>query len=88
MNQFSPTRFLPETLSRRLDFCLQTLMNFNVLEFEADFRNPIFLCVEYNVQISFHIYFMFHACSHSTFRVIFTRRSLHFHILGENGSQS
>ena len=42
MNPFFPTSFLPETLSRKLDFCLLTLMRFNVLEFDADIKNQIF----------------------------------------------
>ena len=37
-----PASFLPKTLSRKLDFCLLTLMNFNALEFTADFKNRIF----------------------------------------------
>ena len=36
------TSFLPKTLSRKLDFCLLTLMNFNVLEFKTDLKNRIF----------------------------------------------
>ena len=42
MNPLFPTSFLPKTLSRKLDFCLLTLMNFNVLEFDADIKNRIF----------------------------------------------
>ena len=41
MNLFFPTSFLPKTLSRK-DFCLLTLMKFNVLEFDADITNRIF----------------------------------------------
>ena len=42
MNPFSPASFLPKTLSRKLDFCLLTLMKFNVLEFDVDMKNRIF----------------------------------------------
>ena len=42
MNPFFLASFLLKTLSRKLDFCLVTFMNFNVLEFEADFKNRIF----------------------------------------------
>ena len=42
MNPFFPTTFLPKTLSRKLHFCLLTLMSFNALEFKADFKNRIF----------------------------------------------
>ena len=41
MNLFFPTTFLPKTFSRKLDFCLLTLMNFNALEFKADFINTV-----------------------------------------------
>ena len=55
MNPFFPTTFLPETLSRKLDFCLLTLMNFNALEFKADFKNQIF----YALNIMYQYYFIF-----------------------------
>ena len=42
MNPFFPASFLPKTLSRKLDFCLLTLMKFNILEFDADIKNRIF----------------------------------------------
>ena len=42
MNPFFPTSFLSKTLSRKLDFCLLTLMKFNVLEFDADLKYRIF----------------------------------------------
>ena len=42
MNPFFPASFLPKTLSRKLDFCYLTLMKFNVLEFDADIKSPIF----------------------------------------------
>ena len=57
-------------------------MNFNVLEFEADFKNPIFYAL--------NIIYLFHFMSISSFThvaallfellAIFTRYSLHFHI--------
>ena len=52
MNLFFPTNFPPKTLSQKLDFCLMTLMNFNVLEFKADFRNRIFYAL--NVIYQYH----------------------------------
>ena len=42
MNPFFLTSFLPKTLSRKLDFCLLTLMKFDVLEFDTDIKNRIF----------------------------------------------
>ena len=42
MNPFLHTTFLPKTLSQKLDFCLLTLMKFNILEFDADIKNRIF----------------------------------------------
>ena len=42
MDPFFPASFLPKTLSQKLDFCLLTLMKFNVLEFDADIKNRIF----------------------------------------------
>ena len=37
MNPFFLASFLSKTLSRKLDFCLLILKNFNVLEFKAVF---------------------------------------------------
>ena len=45
MKPFIPTTFISKTLSRKLNFCLLTLMNFNVLEFKADLKNRIFYAV-------------------------------------------
>ena len=42
MNPFFPTSFQSETLSRKLDFCLLSLMKLKVLEFDADIKNRIF----------------------------------------------
>ena len=56
MNPFFSTNFLPKTLSQKLDFCLLTLMNFNILEFKADFENQIFY--EQNVMYQYHFIFM------------------------------
>ena len=42
MNPFFTARFVPKTLSRKLDFCLLTLMKFHVLEFDADTKNRLF----------------------------------------------
>ena len=71
MNPFFLTSFLPRTVSRKLDLCLLTLLNFDALDI---------LCTEYDVLISFYIHFKFHACNYSTFIVIFGLCSLHFHI--------
>ena len=38
MNPFFLARFLGKTLSRKLDFCLLTLMKFNVMEIDADIK--------------------------------------------------
>ena len=56
MNPFFPTTFLPKTLSRKLDFCLLTLMNFNDLEFKADFKNRIFYAL--NIMYQYHFIFI------------------------------
>ena len=56
MNPFFPASFLPETLSRKLDFCLLTLMNFNALEFKADVKNRIFYAL--NIMYQYHFIFI------------------------------
>ena len=52
MNPFFPTTFLPITLSRKLDFCLLTLMDFNVFKFKVDFKNRIFYAL--NIMYLYH----------------------------------
>ena len=56
MNPSFPATFLPKTLSRKLDFCLLTLMNFNDLEFKADFKNRIFYAM--NIMYQYHFIFI------------------------------
>ena len=55
MNPFFPTTFLPKTLSRKLDFCLLTLMKFNALELKADIKNRIFYAL--NIMYKYHFIF-------------------------------
>ena len=56
MNPFFSTSFLPKTLSQKLDFCLLTLMNFNALEFKADFKNRTFYAL--NIIYQYHFIFI------------------------------
>ena len=56
MNPFFPKTFLPKTLSRKLDFCLLALINFNALGFKADFKNRIFYAM--NVTYLYHFIFI------------------------------
>ena len=56
MNLVFPTSCLSKTLSRKLDFCLLTLMKFNVLEFKADFKNRIFYALNIIYQYHFIIF--------------------------------
>ena len=72
MNPFFP---FPKTLSRKLDFCLLTLMKFNVLEFYADIENRIFYALVFAFRM-FELVAAIQICAQNwkTFPMIFTRK--------------
>ena len=77
MKPFFPATFLPKTLSRKLDFCLLTLMNFNALEFKTDFKNRIFYAL--NIMYQYHFIFIsnftYVAALHLSYCYLYTLQS-------------
>ena len=87
MNPFFPTSFLPNTLSQKLDFCLLTLVKFNVLEFDADIKNRIFYTL--NIMYSYHFIYMSnftYVAAHICFYLYTLQPALSYS--HENGGQS
>ena len=87
MNPFFATTFLPKTLSRKLDFCLLTLMSFDALEFKADFKNRIFYAL--NIMYQYHFIFIpiFTYVAALLFEFVYTLQSA-LPYSSENGGQS